>query len=119
MEYEIIGGSLPVVICHLKKGETLLSDAGGMSWMDPCMEMETTSNGGFGKALGRMFSGESISVPYIQDDVLRQPQLPAGAVMLQAPGDPSCRLYAYKGYWYVPFPHSRRRRSCDPEAPSE
>ena len=60
MEYEIIGGSLPVVICHLKKGETLLSDAGGMSWMDPCMEMETTSNGGFGKALGRMFSGETL-----------------------------------------------------------
>lgn len=60
MEYEIIGGSLPVVVCHLKRGETLLSDAGGMSWMDPCMEMETTSNGGFGKALGRMFSGETL-----------------------------------------------------------
>lgn len=60
MEYEIVGGALPVVICHLKKGETLLSDAGGMSWMDPCMEMETTSNGGFGKALGRMFSGETL-----------------------------------------------------------
>ncbi len=60
MEYEIIGGSLPVVVCHLKRGESLLSDAGGMSWMDPCMEMETTSNGGFGKALGRMFSGETL-----------------------------------------------------------
>ena len=31
-----------------------------MSWMSPNMNMETTSNGGFGKALGRMFAGESI-----------------------------------------------------------
>ena len=28
--------------------------------MSPNMNMETTSNGGFGKALGRMFAGESI-----------------------------------------------------------
>lgn len=60
MEYEIIGTPFPVVVCHLKKGESVLSDSGAMAWMDPCMEMETTSNGGFGKAMGRMFSGETI-----------------------------------------------------------
>ena len=31
-----------------------------MSWMSPNMKMETTTNGGLGKALGRMFSGESL-----------------------------------------------------------
>ena len=31
-----------------------------MSWMSPNMKMETTSNGGIGKALGRMFAGEAL-----------------------------------------------------------
>ena len=44
MEYEIVGDTLPVVICHLNKGEKMISDSGAMSWMDPCMKMET--NGG-------------------------------------------------------------------------
>lgn len=60
MEYEVKGGNLPVVVCYLNKGETLLSDSGAMAWMDPCMEMETTSNGGFSKSIGRMFSGETL-----------------------------------------------------------
>lgn len=60
MEFEIIGEPLPAVVCHLKQGETMISDSGAMAWMDPCMEMETTSNGGIGKAFGRMFSGETL-----------------------------------------------------------
>lgn len=60
MEYEILGTPLPVVVCYLKKGEMMLSDSGAMAWMDPCMEMGTTSNGGIGKAFGRMFSGETM-----------------------------------------------------------
>lgn len=59
MKYEIKGGNLPVVICHLEAGETMITENGSMSWMSPNMEMETNA-GGFGKALGRMFSGESI-----------------------------------------------------------
>ena len=59
MKYEIKGGNLPVVICHLDKGETMITDSGAMSWMDPVMKMETTS-GGIGKAFGRMFSGETM-----------------------------------------------------------
>lgn len=58
--YEIIGGNLPAVICELSAGESMLSEAGAMSWMSSNMKMETTSNGGIGKALGRMFSGESL-----------------------------------------------------------
>ena len=60
MEYEIKGTPLPVVICHLKKGEMMISDSGAMAWMDPCLEMSTTSQGGLGKMFGRMFSGETM-----------------------------------------------------------
>lgn len=60
MKYEIIGEPLPVVTCHVSAGETLITERGSMSWMSPNMKMETSTNGGIGKALGRMFSGESI-----------------------------------------------------------
>ena len=60
MQYRIEGGSLPVVICQLDEGETLITERGSMSWMSPNMVMETTSGGGLGKAIGRMFAGESI-----------------------------------------------------------
>ena len=60
MRYNIIGEPLPAVICSLEPGETMITESGSMSWMSPNMHMETTSNGGFGAALGRMFAGEAI-----------------------------------------------------------
>ena len=60
MRYSIEGEPLPVVICTLDPGETMITEGGAMSWMTPNMKMETTSNGGVGKMLGRMFSGESL-----------------------------------------------------------
>ena len=60
MRYEIKGETLPVVICYLENGEAMITERGSMSWMSPNMKMETTSNGGIGKALGRMFAGEAI-----------------------------------------------------------
>ena len=60
MRYDIQGGSLPVVLCEVEAGETLITERGSMSWMSPNMRMETTSGGGFGRALGRMFSGDSL-----------------------------------------------------------
>lgn len=60
MRYEIQGETLPVVICHLEGGEKMITEGGGMSWMSPNMKMETTTNGGIGKAFGRMFSGEKM-----------------------------------------------------------
>ena len=59
MEYQIQGEMMPVVICKLDAGETMITEKGSMAWMSPNMEMNTTA-GGIGKALGRMFSGESI-----------------------------------------------------------
>ena len=60
MQYTIDGNQLPVVICNLAPGEQMITERGSMSWMSPNMKMETTSNGGIGKALGRMFAGEAL-----------------------------------------------------------
>ena len=60
MRYEIKGDTLPVVVCYLEDREEMITERGSMSWMSPNMKMETTSNGGIGKALGRMFAGEAL-----------------------------------------------------------
>lgn len=59
MKYQIKGEPMPVAICEMSSGETLVCESGAMAWMTPNMKMET-SGGGVGKMLGRMFSGESI-----------------------------------------------------------
>ena len=63
MNYTIKGEPMPVVICELENGETMITEAGAMSWMSPNMEMKT-SGGGAGKVFGRMFSGESLFQNY-------------------------------------------------------
>lgn len=60
MEYRIEGQPMPVVICQLNAGETMITERGSMSWMSPNMKMETTTGGGLGRALGRMFAGEAM-----------------------------------------------------------
>lgn len=60
MKYQILGETLPVVICELEGGESMITEGGAMSWMSPNMKMETTSGGGIGKALGRAFAGEHL-----------------------------------------------------------
>lgn len=60
IKYEIEGGNLPVVICHLEAGQSLCTESGAMSWMSPNVKMETNSGGGLKKMFGRMFSGESL-----------------------------------------------------------
>lgn len=60
MKYQIVGEPLPVVICDVEPGEVMITEKGAMSWMSPNMHMETQGTGGFGKMMGRMFSGESM-----------------------------------------------------------
>ncbi|MGI6315585.1 MAG: TIGR00266 family protein [Christensenellales bacterium] len=60
MQYTIEGGSLPVVLCRLEPGEAMISEAGGRTWARGEITTETTSEGGAKKALGRLFSGESL-----------------------------------------------------------
>ncbi len=59
MNYNIIGEPMPVVVCDLAGGESMITEKGSMVWMSPNMKMETSA-GGLGKAFGRMFSGESM-----------------------------------------------------------
>ena len=59
MKYEIKGDPMPVVICELDAGESMITERGSMVWMSPNMQMETSA-GGLGKAFGRIFSGESM-----------------------------------------------------------
>ena len=60
MKYKIIGEPMPVVVCDLAGGESMITERGSMVWMSPNMEMRTNAGGSLGKAFGRMFSGESM-----------------------------------------------------------
>ena len=60
MEYEIKGGSFPIVICTLQKGETMKNETGAMSFMTSEMKMETSTGGGLLKGIGRALSGDTI-----------------------------------------------------------
>ncbi|MDR2938711.1 MAG: TIGR00266 family protein [Clostridiales bacterium] len=64
MQYEIIGGNFPVVVCTLSSGETVISEKGGMSWMSRGIDMKTSTGGGIMKGLARTFSGESMFLNY-------------------------------------------------------
>ena len=59
MQYEIKGGSFPVVLCTLENGETMITEKGSMAWMSPNMQMET-HGGGLGRMFSKAFSGESM-----------------------------------------------------------
>ena len=59
MTYEIQGNDMPVVVCRLNAGESMITERGSMAWMSPNMNMKTSS-GGLGKALGRLLSSESL-----------------------------------------------------------
>lgn len=59
MKYTIQGDTLPVVVCELNAGEKIITEGGGMAWMSPNMNMETTG-GGIGKMFGRALSGDTI-----------------------------------------------------------
>ena len=52
MQYEIKGEPMPVVICQVAAGESMITERGSM--------VLSTGAGGIGKAFGRMFSGDSI-----------------------------------------------------------
>lgn len=60
MKYAIEGGALPVVIVQMDPGETLISEVGGRTWSRGPVVTETKAEGGVGKSLGRMFTGESL-----------------------------------------------------------
>lgn len=59
MNYEIVGGQFPVVVCNMQAGEQMKTESGSMVWMDPVMTMET-KGGGLGKMFSKALTGESM-----------------------------------------------------------
>ena len=59
MQYQIKGTPLPVVECTLESGESIICEAGSMSWMSSNMKMET-NGGGLGNMFSKAFSGEKM-----------------------------------------------------------
>ena len=60
MQYKISGTLMESVDIHLKAGESIYSESGGMAWMRGAFEMDTSTRGGLGAGLGRMLAGESL-----------------------------------------------------------
>ncbi len=63
MNYQIEGGSLPVLRVQLNAGETVVSENGGRSWVKGKISTDNRMGSG-GSAIGRMFSGESLFLSY-------------------------------------------------------
>ena len=60
MRYSIVGDTLPAVLIQLDPGETILSEAGARTWSRGDVTTESKAEGGVGKSLGRLFTGESL-----------------------------------------------------------
>ena len=60
MRYRIFGEKLPAVTLEMEAGESIYTQAGGMSWMTDNFTVETNVKGGMMKGLGRMLTGESL-----------------------------------------------------------
>lgn len=60
MQYKISGTIMESVDIHLKAGESVYTESGGMAWMRGVFEMDTSTKGGLGAGLGRMLAGESL-----------------------------------------------------------
>ncbi len=63
MEFSI-EGDYPVLRCKLKRGETIQTTAGAMSWMTEDIDVELSTGGGMIKGISRMFTGESLFLSY-------------------------------------------------------
>ena len=61
MQYKLIGNTMPAVeVTFDAPGEAMYTQSGGMAWMTEGVSMDSNMKGGFGKSIGRMFSGESL-----------------------------------------------------------
>ncbi|MDD7404030.1 MAG: TIGR00266 family protein [Butyribacter sp.] len=61
MRYKIIGNTMPAVeVLFDQAGESMYTQSGAMAWMSDGIAMNTSTNGGLLKGMGRMFAGESL-----------------------------------------------------------
>ncbi len=62
MKYSMEGSVMPLLHIVLDEGETVISERGAMVWIDENIHMHTSSHGGLGGGVHRMFMGESFFV---------------------------------------------------------
>ena len=43
MRYKIKGDTLPIIIYHVNKGKSIICDSAAINWIEPVMEMKTSS----------------------------------------------------------------------------
>ena len=61
MQYKLIGNTMPAVeVLFDQPGESMYTQSGGMAWMSGGIAMDTNTNGGILKGVGRMFAGEAM-----------------------------------------------------------
>lgn len=60
MEYKIEGTVMQMLDIHLKHGDSIYTESGGMAWMRGNIAMETNTRGGVMAGLGRALAGESL-----------------------------------------------------------
>jgi uncharacterized protein (TIGR00266 family) len=60
MEYKLHGTVMQTLDIHLRKGESIYTESGGMAWMQGDISMETDTKGGVLGGLGRALAGESL-----------------------------------------------------------
>jgi uncharacterized protein (TIGR00266 family) len=66
MKWEITGGSaFPLLKFTLERGEGVKSQSGAMVAISDGLKLEGKVDGGIGKAIGRMFSGESFFMQHV------------------------------------------------------
>ncbi|MHC1576439.1 MAG: TIGR00266 family protein [Methanosarcinaceae archaeon] len=62
IDYEIIGSDMQIVEIELDPNETVRAEAGAMMYMEPGIEMQTSTGGGLLKGFKRMVTGESFFI---------------------------------------------------------
>ncbi len=66
MKWEVTGGSaFPLLRMELARGEGIKSQAGAMVAISEGLKLEGKVDGGLGRALGRLFSGESFFMQHV------------------------------------------------------
>ena len=60
MKYEIIGGDMPLLLCHLDDGEAMSCESGAMGWQKGEFTVKTNAGKSLTKMLSRAISGESV-----------------------------------------------------------
>lgn len=82
MRYELTGTTMQALNIFINQGEKVFTESGAMTWMSGNIKMDTNFKGGLFKSLGRMLSGESLTLTYFE--AAREPGMVGFAPM--APG---------------------------------